>query len=84
VFQHDIFPSAYAGKPSVTAEEFFNGVTADPVLVSLESGFETPAVKDVDRSFVPPIPPVIDEMRLKSDKEVASDSSNRFDLLMKC
>lgn len=38
-FQADIFPHCPGDKPSLTADEFFAGKTADPILIDLEQGF---------------------------------------------
>ena len=35
-FQKDIYPDTYAGQPSMTADEFFEGKDADPKLVSMD------------------------------------------------
>jgi len=36
VFQADIFPDAYAGKPALTAEEWAKGANKPPILMSLD------------------------------------------------
>ncbi|KAJ2521694.1 Coronin-like protein crn1 [Coemansia sp. RSA 1939] len=38
-FQADIFPPAAAGKPAMSADEYFAGKTAEPVVVSMEQVF---------------------------------------------
>jgi coronin-1B/1C/6 len=38
LFQSDIFPDTAAPEPSLTAEEFFNGETKDPIYVSMKPG----------------------------------------------
>lgn len=35
LFQDDIFPDTYAGKPACTAQEWFDGANPDPVLMAL-------------------------------------------------
>lgn len=46
-FQSDIYPDCYAGVPSLTAEEFFEGKTARPFVVSVEDIYEDkPITKD--------------------------------------
>eukprot|EP00511_Aplanochytrium_stocchinoi_P003450 CAMPEP_0204826972 /NCGR_PEP_ID=MMETSP1346-20131115/4553_1 /ASSEMBLY_ACC=CAM_ASM_000771 /TAXON_ID=215587 /ORGANISM="Aplanochytrium stocchinoi, Strain GSBS06" /LENGTH=448 /DNA_ID=CAMNT_0051955231 /DNA_START=197 /DNA_END=1543 /DNA_ORIENTATION=+ len=35
LFQEDIFPACYAGKAAMTADEFFGGKNANPVLMSM-------------------------------------------------
>ena len=52
-FQSDIFPETPSDEPSLTAEEFFSGRSANPKLVNLENGF-TPKPK---KEFVSSAPP---------------------------
>ncbi|CAG8497612.1 8987_t:CDS:2 [Paraglomus occultum] len=52
-FQSDIFPETPSDEPSLTAEEFFSGKSANPKLVNLENGF-TPKPK---KEFVSSAPP---------------------------
>ncbi|RKP11930.1 hypothetical protein BJ684DRAFT_17533 [Piptocephalis cylindrospora] len=50
-FQSDIFPPTVGDIPSLTAEEFFSGKDANPILVDLEKGFSStakPALHHVD------------------------------------
>ena len=44
LFQDDLFPPAFAGKPAMTGDEWLGGKDADPITMSLEAGF-TPAPK---------------------------------------
>jgi WD40 repeat protein len=50
LFQDDLFPPAYAGKPALSAQEWLGGADADPVTMSLEGGF-TPAAKSEAPAF---------------------------------
>lgn len=45
-FQADIFPPTASDKPSVSADEWFGGKSAKPILVSLEKGFQPSAKKE--------------------------------------
>lgn len=54
LFQDDLFPDCYAGKPALSAEEFFDGKTKPPVKMSMdpakrpkEAGETTISVKKV-------------------------------------
>ena len=38
-FQADIFPKCPGDKPSITANEYFAGKSADPILIDLEKGY---------------------------------------------
>lgn len=42
-FQADIYPPAVSSKPALSASEFFNGMTAEPILINLDSQSETSA-----------------------------------------
>ncbi|KAJ3226026.1 Coronin-2B [Clydaea vesicula] len=57
-FQADLFPDCIGAEPSVTLEEFFNGVDRPPKLISLENGFS--AQTDV-KEFVSTAPPPVTE-----------------------
>ncbi|KAJ3186604.1 Coronin-2B [Gaertneriomyces sp. JEL0708] len=43
-FQSDLYPDTVGAEPSLTVDEFFQGKTADPKLISLEGGFTATAV----------------------------------------
>ncbi|KAJ1918818.1 Coronin-like protein crn1 [Mycoemilia scoparia] len=66
-FQSDIFPDTQAPKPALTSEEYFNGVTRPPIMMSMEelynngyssvsNTFSTP-VKSADNTPTPDISP---------------------------
>lgn len=49
-----MFPETFAGKASLTCDEFFEGKSAKPVLTSLENGFEPEAKQEFVSSAPPP------------------------------
>jgi len=42
VFQEDIYPDCYSGKPSMSIDEYFDGVNRDPVLMSMNIKSDKP------------------------------------------
>lgn len=48
-FQADIYPDTLGDKPALTAEQWLKGKTSNPILISLEKGFQPAARKE----FVP-------------------------------
>lgn len=68
-FQHDIFPETPGPQPALTAEQFFNGETKDPILISLENGFVSAPKKELKT--------VVNNVEQKSSAPVnGSDSKN--------
>lgn len=53
-FQSDLFPETAGPEPSLSATEFFGGKTADPKLISLESGFVASGPKEFVTTGTPP------------------------------
>ncbi len=51
LFQDDIYPPAYAGKPALQSAEWLNGANAEPVRITLEGGFVAPAAPSGEVSF---------------------------------
>ncbi|KAG0240636.1 Coronin-like protein crn1 [Mortierella sp. GBA43] len=45
-FQADLFPDCIGAEPALTADEWFDGATANPKLISLENGFVAPVKKE--------------------------------------
>ncbi|KAJ6446498.1 peptidoglycan binding domain-containing protein [Purpureocillium lavendulum] len=56
-FQADIFPPAIGTKPAATAKEWFDGKTAIPAKIDLESVYEGTAPKEVPSDYKPPAQP---------------------------
>ncbi|XP_013389643.1 coronin-1C isoform X2 [Lingula anatina] len=42
LFQDDLYPDTASDVPAITAEQFFSGMDADPVLVTMKSGYKAP------------------------------------------
>lgn len=53
-FQADIFPPAIGTKPAASAKEWFDGKTAMPAKIDLESVYEGTAPKEVPSGYKPP------------------------------
>jgi coronin-1B/1C/6 len=53
-FQSDIFPPAFGLKPAMTAKEWFDGKTAVPPKIDLESIYEGNAPVEVPADYKPP------------------------------
>ncbi|OAQ89210.1 actin-binding protein [Purpureocillium lilacinum] len=56
-FQADIFPPATGTKPAASAKEWFDGKTAIPAKIDLESVYEGTAPKEVPSDYKPPAQP---------------------------
>ncbi|RGP69659.1 putative coronin, partial [Fusarium longipes] len=56
-FQADIFPPAFGTKPAATAQEWFDGKTAVPNKIDLESVYDGTAPKEVTSDYKPPAAP---------------------------
>lgn len=48
LFQEDLYPDTLGDVPALTAEEWFEGKDADPILMSLKAGFVSPSSKTSD------------------------------------
>jgi coronin-1B/1C/6 len=46
LFQSDLFPDTVGAEPSISTQEWLNGVTKGPKLISLEKGFTPPPPKE--------------------------------------
>jgi len=66
-FQADLYPDCLGPEPAVTVDEFFGGKTAQPKLISLESGFVAPAVKEFVTTAAPQ--EVVEAKGPSTDKE---------------
>ncbi|KAJ9056688.1 Coronin-like protein crn1 [Entomophthora muscae] len=45
-FQSDLYPSTPGAEAALSAEEYFSGKTVDPILISLEDGFQSGPKKE--------------------------------------
>mmetsp|Transcript_3711 Transcript_3711/g.10772 ORF Transcript_3711/g.10772 Transcript_3711/m.10772 type:complete len:449 (+) Transcript_3711:159-1505(+) len=52
MFQPDLYPDCYAGRPSLSAEEFFAGKNAKPLLTSMDPSKRATVVKKAPSSAV--------------------------------
>lgn len=72
LYQDDLYPDTADETPAISAEDWFHGKNADPVLVSLKEGFvssQKEAVKTVRRSNI------LDKMPMKAPNDVSSQPS---------
>mmetsp|Transcript_20148 Transcript_20148/g.33283 ORF Transcript_20148/g.33283 Transcript_20148/m.33283 type:complete len:442 (+) Transcript_20148:885-2210(+) len=53
IFQRDLYPDAYAGRMSMTADEFFDGEDRPPVTISLDPEVTSTKHESDDPCFVP-------------------------------
>ncbi|KAI8920174.1 hypothetical protein PhCBS80983_g05481 [Powellomyces hirtus] len=53
-FQSDLYPETLGAEPALTAQEFFDGKTAPPKLISLETGYSAAPAKEFVTSAPPP------------------------------
>ncbi|KAI9099368.1 WD40-repeat-containing domain protein [Phlyctochytrium arcticum] len=54
LFQSDLYPECIGAEPALTLDEFFSGKTANPKLISLETGFTAAPAKEFVTSAPPP------------------------------
>ncbi|EPZ31343.1 DUF1900-domain-containing protein [Rozella allomycis CSF55] len=70
-FQADLFPDTIGDKAPLTADEFFDGKDAKPILISLEKGFVPSEKKEFVSQTVTKSPSIeLEAMKIMSDKEV--------------
>lgn len=72
-FQADLYPNTPGAEPALTAEEFFSGKTAEPKLISLESGFQSGPKKDFVSNVQSASEVVMTEESTEDDYKTAYD-----------